>query len=143
MDEILKEEMKQEAIRRMKLLDLLPSVVEKFDKEDIVYYSENMGGNLSGILFYLHNNPEWLQQVKNFEKKTGHLVYHTVLTHFTFGDILDLLYVREEKEEWKDEQEELKQGYADIYAINLTDDRLSEYGSAMYKSINGGVIKLQ
>lgn len=143
MDYNLREKMKQEAVRRMTTLEILPDIVSDLKKDNTVYYSENMGTGFKGILFKLSNHPAWLSQVKKFEEETGYLVYHAVLTHFTFGDVLDLLYVRNRKNEWKDELRELKQGYADIYAINLSDVSLSEFGSAEYEPCNGGVRKLR
>ena len=143
MDHNLRDGMKQEAVRRMKVLKISPEVVGNFKKDGTIYYSENMGAWLRGILFKLSNHPKWLSRVKKFEEETGYLVYHAVLTHFTFGDVLDLLYVYDQEEMWEDEQKELEQGYADIYAINLSDESLSEFGSARYKPQNGGVCKLQ
>lgn len=144
MDQNQKEMMKQEAIRRMEILEIMPEVVKKFACDDIIYYSEDMGNQFSGILFYLSNHPKYLEQVRTFEKETRYLVYHAVLTHFTSGDVLDLLYLsnQENEGEWEEEREELKQGYADIYAINLSDRILSEFGSAKYEPKNGGVKKL-
>lgn len=143
MDHILKGKMKQEAVRRMKVLEILPDMVDRFKKDGTIFYSENMGAGFNGILFNFDSHPAWLSQVKQFEAETGYLVYHAVLTHFTFGDVLDLLYVRDQEEEWEYDLQELKQGYADIYAINLSDEQLSEFGSARYEPRNGGVRKLQ
>lgn len=143
MDYNLKEKMKQEAVRRMKVLEILPDVVGMFEKDGTICYSENMGAGFTGILFNFSKHPEWLDQVRKFEEENGYLVYHAALTHFTFGDVLDLLYVHDEEHEWEDELKELEQGYADIYGINLSDGWLSEFGSAKYEPRIGGIHKLQ
>lgn len=139
----LKEMMKQEAIRRMEALKIMPDVIRKFKDDNEIYYSERLSQICGGILFNFKGHPDWLNKIEKFEKKNGYLVYHAVLTHFNFGDVLDLLFVNDQDDEWEYELSELKQGYADIYAINISEETLSELGSAMYEPLNGGVNKLK
>lgn len=121
----------------------MSGVIRKFEDDNEIYYSERLSPICSGILFNFEDHPDWLNQIEKFEKENGYLVYHAVLTHFDFGDVLDLLFVSGQDNEWEYELSELKQGYADIYAINISDGRLSEFGSAMYEPLNGGINKLK
>jgi len=44
---------KQEAIKRMKMMRLMPNIIEEFEKNDVVHYSE-----WQGILYWISNKPE-------------------------------------------------------------------------------------
>jgi len=124
---------KKEALKRMKLLKLLPNVIEEFEKEDVVYYSEK-----GGILFWLHNHPEWLEYVKKLEEKHNFLAYHAELSHLEFGRHLSIFYVSDHKEEWARDREELKEGYSCCYVWDM-DGSFSEMGVIGFKPMTGGV----
>ena len=99
------EEMKQEALNRMKMLLLHQNVINEFKKENKLNKSE---GPL-GTLYWL--DEEERDIVKEYEKKWNVLVYHVIKT-FTknMGVIYDLLYIIDEKQYWEREREELKEG---------------------------------
>jgi hypothetical protein len=73
--ENLRKKQKLEALKRMQLLELMPEVIEAFEKQYVVYYSE-----FFGILYWLSNKPEWVEFVKDFEDKHKALVYHAELS---------------------------------------------------------------
>jgi len=126
--------MKLEAVERMKILNLMPSVINDFNKKDIVFYSE-----FYGILYWLSNKPEWAEIVKNFETKHNVLVYHIELSHLEFGDCLSLFYVNGHKDGWAWEKKNMRAGYCYCYVKNLDDDFCSKFGSIGFKPLNGGV----
>lgn len=137
------QELKQECIERLKILEnqygLSKNIRKDFEKEGTIYYSEDLGGPFKGILYWLHNNPEWLQKVQDLEKLYNMKVYHCILTHFEFGDVLSLLYVDTEKENWDDARYFLNRGLPTVYALNLTDNWMSEFGSVQIEGYNGGL----
>ena len=127
-------EKKAEAIRRMKLIKILPNVIEEFEKDNVVNYSE-----FEGVLYWLSNKPEWEEFVKAFEEKHNALVYHAELSYMEFGTCLSLFFVGNYKEEWERDYNDLKDGYAFVYVWNMDDNFCSEFGTIGFKAVNGGV----
>jgi len=125
---------KKEALKRMKLLDLLPNIITDFENENVVYYSE-----LNGILFWVSNHPTWVEFIQKFEEKNNALVYHAELSRLEFGDCLSLFFVSDYKEEWKRDLEDIRQGLSLCYVWNKDDPCCSEFGTIGFRPINGGV----
>ena len=131
------EEQKAEAIKRMKLIKLMPEIIKQFETENVVHYSEAMG-----ILYWISNKPEWEKHIKQLESKWNILVYHAELSYLEFGICLTLFYVSSYPEEWDNDKEDLQTGYSCCYVWNIDDDMCSEFGSISFKSMNGGVKRL-
>ena len=129
-----RKEKKTEAIKRMRLMKLLPNIIKEFEKDDVLYYSEMMG-----ILYWVSNNQEWAEYIGRFEKKYDALVYHAELSMLEFGDCLSLFYVSDHKDEWEHDLLDLKDGYPIVYVWNIDDPSSSEFGGIGFKSLNGGV----
>ena len=89
----LRQKQKEEALKRMSILKIMKEVREDFEKNDRVYYSERQSAIFNATLYWLDNNADYVQIVKDFEKKHNALVYHCQLTHLTYGDNLSILYV--------------------------------------------------
>ena len=131
-----KEQMKQEALFRMKLLNLHPNVVNEFQNEDKLNYSE---GTL-GILYWATD--EMKQIVESFEKKTGYTVYHLIDNNSEeIGHMLTLLYVSTEMEEWTYDRRDIRDGCPLAYVENMTYPDCSEFGSVGVRPANGGVVR--
>ena len=128
------EAMKAEALERMKLLKLHQNPVREFQNEGKLNLSERFGA-----LFWLNEEQEKL--VRDWESKTGYLVYHVIHTRMEFGDTLSLLYVSTFQEEWAKDRENIRDGEALAYVMNLDDDICSEYGYIGIKPMFGGVIR--
>ena len=145
MEQDLKQLQKQEAINRLKLLQtkygLLETVVNEFEKEDVLYYSEYVNKQCPAILYWVSNKEEYTQAIRKFEEKHNALVYHAILTRTVFGTLLTLLYVTEEKEVWKEDREELQEGLPLAYVINLDDDNCSEFGGIQITGAMGGIVR--
>lgn len=131
---------KTEALRRMKELGLMNEVIEQFRKDNVVHYSERMNKQFPAVLYWLSNEEDYLNLVKKFEKENNALVYHCILTHTTFGDILDMLYVSNYEEEWKYEVENYDGKYLVFSnAHNLTDEYMSDMGTIAVRPAMGGL----
>lgn len=132
-----REEMKKEALGRMKKLDIFPTAIKEFIKEDKLNFS------MDGILFWLDDEKK--QLVKNFEEQTGGLVYHVIWGKYNVGGdevtMTSFLYVSPNEEEWELEREDLDEGYPMAYVINDTFD-CEEFGSIGIKSLLGGVLRV-
>lgn len=150
-----REEMKMEAIRRLEVLEqegLVDTVVKDF-KNGILYYSEptaipedsilgllvSENERVIPVLYYL-DNKKWLEKIKEVEEKYHLMVYHAVHYRAMWGEVLDLIYVGEDKDSWQTETD--GKGFHMIYAWNITEDSYSELGGAEYKSLMGGVMKV-
>lgn len=126
----MKEEMKKEAISRMKMLKLHPNIIKEFSNKGILNLS------LNAALYYL--NEEQLARVREFEKEYGGLVYHVIQN----GQMLSFLYASKHQEEWEDDRYDLEEGYPIVYVANMTDESCSEFGSIGIRPCVGGVIRI-
>lgn len=130
-----KEQMKQEALARMKLLDLQHNVVKDFETKGKIYYS----WGCLGILYLAMDGV--VEVVQKFENQTGYLVYHTMDNITELGHMLTLLYVSTEMDEWAADKQDLQEGCPLAYVENLTYPDCSEFGSVGVKPFNGGVVR--
>jgi hypothetical protein len=134
----LRSRQKEEAVVRLKLLRMSQNVIKEFE-EGIVYYSERQNQVFDGILYWISNEEQYVTIVNNFENKYGALVYHAQLTHTEFGSLLSLLYVSKNEEEWGMDREDLNNGQAVVYVVNLDAEDLSEFGTIGVSPKNGGI----
>lgn len=150
---ITKAEMRAEGVERMKMLNLFGNVTREFRNEGKVNYSETvkMGGKtVSGILYWLDDDMK--EEIKKFEEKYNCMVYHVIRNFTQFGELLVLLYVSSDVEEWKDDRNDLKEMVEDIngvkfynpfaYVINRTDPECSEFGRIGIIPCNGGIKRI-
>ena len=133
----------QEALKRLKILqsqyELMDNVVNEFESEGTVYYSEYINKIQQGILYWVSNEKEFEDAIKEFEKEHTSIVYHVMLAPTEFGDMLSLLYVSPHQEEWERDIEELKEGYPLAYCIN---GEVSEFGAIQIAGANGGITRV-
>ena len=129
-----KAKQKQEALERMKMLKLHGNIIKEFDKEGIVNLSEN-----GGFLYWLDSDQQAI--VDEFETEHDALVYHVIHDCTEFGELYSLLYVSKYEEEWEDDRNDLKDGYALVYVKNMDDDFCSEFGSIGVKPQFGGLVR--
>lgn len=131
---ITKEQKKQEALERMKLLSLYPNIIREFEKDGIVNMSEN-----GGYLYWLDD--EQREYVSDFEEEYNALVYHVIHNYTEVGEMLTFLYVSDDEDEWGYDRDDLKAGYACAYVKNLDEDAFSEFGSVGIKPEFGGLVR--
>ena len=144
MNNDLRQLQKTEATHRLQLLEKLykmhPNVLAEFKRDETIYYSETINKSFSGILYWLNNIPKYVDAVKEIEQQYNIYVYHCILSHTEFGDVLDMLFVSSAQEEWEQELEELKTGYVESYCYILDGDG-SEFGTIKIKGVNGGLTR--
>lgn len=129
----MKEEMKKEAINRMKMLKLHPTIIKEFSNKGILNFS------LNAALYYL--NDKQLARVQEFEHQYHTLVYHVIHNYTQFGELLSFLYVSQHTEEWEYDRRDLKYNCPLVYVANLTDEICSEFGHIEIRPCVGGVIR--
>ena len=126
---------KQEAIKRLKALQIIDDAVEQFEKDDIVMVSEPpMGG-----LYWL--NDEEKETVKDFEEKHNALVYIVVRAFTNLGKMDSLLFVSDYEEDYKADMQDIRDGYAMSYTINHDDPWCSDMGTIAVKPMFGGLVR--
>ena len=131
-----KKEMKEEAIKRMKILKLHKTTIKEFEE----YNKLNKSTKGLGILFWLTDEEKEI--VEKFEKKHNVLVYHVIETFSNLGHTYDLLFVSKYKDEWDIDNEDLKLGYALSKTEVVDYDTNSESGYIGIQPINGGVARV-
>lgn len=132
--EELKIKQKQEALSRMRMLDIYYPAIKEFEKENVINVSEH-----GGILFWL--NDEQQEMVKRFEEKYNAIVYHVIHNYTEFGELYSLLYVSQHEEEWDYDRDDIKHNIALSYIVNINEESFSEFGSIGIRPQFGGVIR--
>ena len=117
-----REEMKAEAIARMRQLHLYPETIRQFEKENLISESAPP----FGACFWL--NEAQRERVRQLEFKYNILVYHVIHSFTTIGEMESYLYVSNHPEEWEDDRAGLKEGETVAYVYNCDDPELSEFG---------------
>lgn len=133
---IAREIKKEEAIKRLKVMDIIDDAINQFIEDDIVMVSDNP----FGMLYWLNDN--YKQLVKEFEEEYNGLVYIANYCVTEFGRLLSFFYVSDYDEEWEMDNADVEEGYAMVYCINLDCPDFSEFGSIAYESINGGIKRI-
>ena len=131
-----REEMIQEAIKRMKLLKLYQNVIKEFKEEQRL----NKSDLNKGILYWL--NEEEQEMIEKLEKKYKFMTYHIIHSYSNLGETYEILFIKDNKEEWKAEMEDLKNGYAMARVEVINCPINSKFGYIGVKSINGGVLRV-
>ena len=128
---------KEEAIRRMKSMHIMPDAIKLFAREDKILVSENPHG------FMYEANQEQSQLIADFEAEHHALVYHANLVHTReMGDLLSLFYVSNNLEEWEMDRDDIKENFALVYCVNLAIPEFSEFGTIEFRPTNGGIKRI-
>lgn len=127
---------KEEAIKRMKALDLYKPYITLFEKDNKIFMSEMTGG-----VYDFDDNEELVAKIKEFEEEYNALVYHVIRTMTQFGELYNFLYVSQYNEEWDMDNDDISEGYALVYVWNKTDDWCSEFGSIGVQGKFGGIVR--
>lgn len=107
---------KSEAIKRMKALGLYKPVITQFEKENLINQSEPP----MGACYWL--DEVQLERVRKFEKDFNAVVYHVIHDWTNFGELESYLFVSDYPEEWDEDMEDIKDGYAVAYVYNVDGD---------------------
>lgn len=128
-----KEALAEEAIRRMKMLQLPENIIAEFEKNGKLMLSD----------CYSSEVPEdILQQIKAWEEKFGNLVYHVIHTKWKF-ETYECLSVSAYKSDWEYERnliEDPTNQWPMAFCINKTIPEFTESGSIKVKN-NTGILE--
>lgn len=123
-----------EAVERMKLLELYPTVIKEFINEKVINKSEHIG-----ILYWLDDDEK--KFVKDFEDENNAVVYHIIKTYTTIGCMLSVFYVSADEAEWESDREDMKIGEQLCYVKNIDNDDCSEFGYICFQKNCGGLMR--
>ena len=127
---------KEEAIKRMRAMNIYSDAIKQFKNADIVMVSEPpLGG-----LFWL--NDEEKEMVSKFEQENNALVYLVVRSFTNLGIMDNIFYVSDYQDEWFMDNADIDEHYACVYVTNHDMPDCSEFGSIAWKSVGGGVLRV-
>lgn len=138
---VTRNEMKNEALARMRILKIHENAVNDLEKNDIA----NVSFFGCGILYW--PTDKQIELIKKFEDQYNCLVYHGISSTTEIGELLTLLYISQYESDWPTDREDLKNydpryGYSIMaYVYNLSNDIFSEFGSVCVKPKNGGLVR--
>ena len=136
----MKQELKEEAIRRMNKLGLYDkgknSPVMDFIENEVAWKSEAYG-----ILYYLDKKEKAIvEEVENKYKKYNLKVYHCYKAYTDYGEILFMLFVSDDDKSPRNFDYNLKNGIVYLYAYNMSEPDFSEFGTMYIHSQYGGIV---
>ena len=132
-----RQEVKNECVKRMKMLKLHPNVINEFINENKLNKSD---GPL-GTLYWLTEEEQ--ERVKRIEEKYNVLVYHVIHTYSSnLGELYDLLFITNDKIEWKYDRQDLEKEIMFSRTEVVEDVINSEFGCIGIEIKNGGVVRI-
>lgn len=135
---LTREEQKDIAISRLQQMGIYSPYIKAFKNKNIVTMFENFGGYWATAD---NGEAELEAKIKEFEAKTGNLVYAVTHELLEFGECYSFLIVSAYKED--EAQVNLEQYNATLYAFayvwNKTYEEFSEYGTIGVQSFGGGI----
>ena len=135
----------KEAVKRMKMLNIMPSVIDEFEKDGVIEVSERMCKEFPAVLYWATNDTysnesvQLMDEVRKFEKEYSALVYHIQLLHTEYGDLYSFFYVSDWPINWEEERAVLSHKKVYCYVFNANAPENSEFGMIGIKPAMGGV----
>lgn len=104
------EKLKEECIKRLKILKLDDYIINDFKNNNKVYATI-----IDGDIIEVTEDNKVFELMKSFEKNKQGKIYHIISIEGQFRNAVYILYVNNNtKDEWKLEQEDLKRGFAEV-----------------------------
>ena len=129
---ISKERKVTEAVRRMKVIGLPEEAINAFTEDSYVTVC------FTGLDQMYKLDLSETKDVIDLEAKHNCLVYLAIYVETDFGKMVSYFYVSDYEEEWEDDYNDLKDGYAITYTYNDTYPTCSEFGSIAFKKQQSG-----
>jgi hypothetical protein len=132
-----REEMKQEALKVMKKLDIYRPYIKGFKEKDDVCYFENYGG------YWAWQEEKIQKKIKELEDVYGFVIYAVTHEFTEFGELYSFLYISKYKEDSQYNCQEIEEGHiVPAYVWNLDNYDFSEMGSIVVDSYGGGIRRI-
>ena len=142
-------QMVDEALKRLKILNVIDDVTDLLRKKGQIYLSErqNIGGLVIPVLYFVDQYDDLVEVINDFEEKHGVFVYHVTKENTEFGQLYDLFYVGKDSSFWEEDKEDLvinEEGWANpyVYTVNMTNSHWSESGRIGIEPKCGGLLRI-
>lgn len=137
--EELKVEMKEEAIKRLKKIGVMPQVIQAFE-EGKIQYSEYQNEVFPAKLMDAEIDEDLMDVIRRFESKEIGMVYHAIKEYMPEGGPrYSLLYVTKYKTDWLLDEDDLEVG--NVYAyVSWWEDEICQI---KIKQAMGGIVHTQ
>ena len=122
-----KERKIQEAVKRMKAMQLHPDAIKQFEKQGLINFSQPPFGGLYWV------EDEDLCILREWEQKNNGVVYHVIRSYTEFGVLDSYFYVSDYENEWQADMHDLGIGEALVWVRNNDDPECSEFGYIGFK----------
>ncbi len=132
--EATREQMKEEAVKRMKMLGIYKRAIKEFEQEGKLNVSRG------GFLYWLDD--DYKEKVAEFEEKFGGLAFLAIEDNTEFGKLLSILYVSRYQGEWESDRDALRTVFPSAYVFNLDAEECSEFGSIGVRNQFGGLVRV-
>lgn len=127
------EEMKAEAVSRMKIMGIFKLVIEQ---DNHICQSEYPFGA------YYRIEEDLKGKIAELEEHYCGLVYSVIRSRTDIGLLDSCLWVSKYKDEWERDREDIATGIVFSYVINWEDGQCSEFGSIGFRlGIAGGLLR--
>jgi hypothetical protein len=131
---------KEIAIECLKKLDIYQPYIRRVETADVPCFFERFAG------FYVDQEPELWNKIKEVEKEYHCLVYAITHEGFDFGNCWSMLCISKGCNEVEDHISRSCEGsttfYAFAYVWNQTNEQLSEFGDVVVQSFGGGLRRI-
>lgn len=114
----MKDELKQEAIKRLEILKLDYKIIKDFKDNNKVYVSK-IKETGTEIIF----DSKIVDMIKIFEQEKTIKIYHVVI----FDSQMYMLAIHKHKEEWKKEKLYLKKGWVTVVLFDTSKEGVIEF----------------
>ncbi len=114
----MKDELKQEAIKRLEILKLDSKIIKDFKDNNKVYVSK-IKETGTEIIF----DSKIVDMIKIFEQEKTIKIYHVVI----FDSQMYMLAIHKHKEEWKKEKLYLKKGWVTVVLFDTSKEGVIEF----------------
>lgn len=114
----MKDELKQEAIKRLEILKLDSKIIKDFKDNNKVYVSK-VKETGTEIIF----DNKIVDMIKIFEQEKTIKIYHVVI----FDSQMYMLAIHKHKEEWKKEKLYLKKGWVTVILFDTSKEGVIEF----------------
>lgn len=114
----MKDELKQEAIKRLEILKLDSKIIKDFKDNNKVYVSK-IKETGTEIIF----DSKIVDMIKIFEQEKTIKIYHVVI----FDSQMYILAIHKHKEEWKKEKLYLKKGWVTVVLFDTSKEGVIEF----------------
>lgn len=131
----INDELKQECIERLKLLKLDEKIIQDFIDNDKVYATI-----INGDIIEVTQYEVVSRLMKSFENNKQVKVYHIVSIEEELKSLVYVLYVSNNKDEWKAERGDIRKGFVEVSTFE--ERRIYDNKAIGIEVNNGKIIKV-